>query len=95
MNGVAFFQGIATDDEFYIFEMGYRLNGGNDYFIAEKENGISYMKMLISYSLTGDMGDDLSKDDPHFSKYYSNYLIYLHGGKIGKYASTVIRTGPE
>ncbi len=81
-NGVAFFQGIEKDGEFYIFEMGYRLNGGNDYFLVEQEHGISYMKMLISHSLTGSMGDDIRKNDPHFSEYHSNYIVYAHGGVV-------------
>lgn len=85
-NGVAFFQGIEKEGEFYIFEMGYRLNGGNDYFLVEQEHGISYMNMLISYALTGSMGDDIKKNNPHFSAYHSNYIIYAHGGTI----STVV-----
>ena len=66
--------------------MGYRLNGGNDYFIAERENNINYLKMLISHSLTGKMIGDLSRDNPFFKKYYANFLLYAHGGKIGKIA---------
>ena len=94
-NGVAFFQGIGTDDCFYIFEMGYRLNGGNDYFLIEQSNGISYMKMLISHSLTGEMGDDLSKDNPHFQKYYINYIMYAHAGvvKVSQYYGDYCKKG--
>ncbi len=83
-DGVAFFQGIISDDRAVVFEMGYRLNGGNDYFITEKENGISYMKMLIAHSLTGSMMGDLSLDNPRFSRYYANFLLYAHGGTVGK-----------
>lgn len=82
-NGVAFFQGIVAQDDTYIFEMGFRLNGGNDYFITERENGISYMKMLIAHSLTGRMIGDLKRDNPYFSKYYANFLMYAHAGKVG------------
>ena len=81
-NGVAFFQGISTGGEFVIFEMGYRLNGGNDCFLIEKNNGINYMKMLISHSLCGSMGDDLSKDDPFFARYYATFLAYAHAGTV-------------
>ena len=81
-NGVMFFQGIISNDEFYVFEMGYRLNGGNDYIQAELNNGISYMKMLISFSLTGKMGDNLSKDNPFFKKIYSTYIMYAHTGTV-------------
>lgn len=85
-NGAAFFQGIAAADGLYIFEMGYRLNGGNHYYFIEKENGISYLKMLIAHSLTGNMEGDLNRDDPRFSRYYANYLIYSHAGTIADIA---------
>ncbi len=85
-NGVAFFQGIVADDICYVFEMGYRLNGGNDYFLIEQNNNISYMKMLISYSLTGSMGDNLGKDNPYFKRYCCNFIRYGHGGMVKKAA---------
>lgn len=90
-DGVAFFQGIADGERFWIFEMGYRLNGGNDYFLVEQCNGISYMKMLISHALTGSMGDDLSKDNPHLTTYHSNFPLYAHAGTV----ATVAYTGEE
>ena len=81
-NGVAQFQGIRTDSDFWIFEMSYRLPGGNDYVYTEKCHQINYMKMLISYSLTGQMGDDLSKDSPYFDRCFAQYLVYAHGGTV-------------
>ena len=83
-DGVAFFQGIAREADIYIFEMGYRLNGNNDYQAAEKYNDISYMKMLISHSLTGDMGDDLGKDEPVYPEYNCTFKLYAHAGTIGR-----------
>ena len=83
-NGVATFQMMACDDGIYVFEMGYRINGNNDYTIIEKENGLNYCHMLINYSLTGSMGDDLDKDNPFFSKYYGTFVVLLHSGKIAK-----------
>lgn len=82
-NGVAFFQLLAAEDGIRVFEMGYRINGNNDYKDIEKFNDISYMKMLISYSLTGSMGDDNSKDNPDFGCYFCNLVLYCHAGTIG------------
>ena len=82
-NGVAFFQGIATEEGIYIFEMGYRLNGNNDCTIIEKYNNINFMKMLISYSLTGQMGDDISKDNPQFKEFLCSVCFRLHCGVVG------------
>lgn len=83
-NGIVFFQGKYTDHGIYIFEMGYRLNGNNDYYTIEKYHGLSYLKMLIHHSLTGSMGDDLSKDSPEFDRYTGTLTINAHQGEIGK-----------
>lgn len=82
-NGVVFFQGMVTDKKMYVFEMGYRINGNNDFYVIERFNGLNFMKMMISYSLTGDMGDDLSRDDPLYPRYACSLLFYAHGGTVG------------
>jgi len=84
-NAVAFFQGIVTDQKIYVFEMGYRINGNNDYRVIERMNGLNYMKMLIAYSLCGDVCDDISKDNPVFSQYACTLLYYAHEGIVGEY----------
>ena len=83
-NGVATFQMMACNEGIYIFEMGYRINGNNDFTVIEKENGLNYCHMLMSYSLTGSMGDDLGKDNPFFKKYHGTFVVLLHAGKIAK-----------
>ena len=83
-NGAVFFQGMVTEKKIYIFEMGYRINGNNDFVIIEKFNNINYMKMMIAYSLCGDMIDDLSKDNPEYPQYACSFLMYAHEGKISR-----------
>ena len=83
-NGVAFFQLMATDSGIKVFEMGYRINGNNDYKDIEKFNNISYMKMLISYSLSGNMGDDNTKDNPLFGCYLCTLVLNCHAGTVEK-----------
>lgn len=82
-NGVAFFQFIANENAITAFEMGYRLNGNNDYKVIKRYNDINYMKMLISHSLTGKMGDDIRKDNPVFRQYLCTLLTYVHAGTVG------------
>lgn len=82
-NGVAFFQMISGEKGIRVFEMGYRLNGGNDFHIIEEFHHINHMKMLISYSLSGKMGDDIKKNDPAFSRLTVTILFYVHGGIVG------------
>jgi len=83
-NGVANFQLIANKDKISAFEMGYRVNGNNDFKVIRKYNDIDFLKMLISYSVSGEMGDDLSKDNPRFCEYYCTYVVHLKEGTIGK-----------
>lgn len=84
-NGVATFQLIAGEYGIRAFEMGYRLNGNDDFKIVRENNdGIDFMKMLIHHSLTGSMGDDISKDNPCFKKYFCTFCLYLHGGTVSK-----------
>ena len=82
-NGVANFQMIVGEDGIRVFEMGYRVNGNDDFKVIRKNNGIDFLKMLISYSLTGAMGDDLKKDDPCFKTYNCTLCMYLHSGTVG------------
>lgn len=78
-------QGVVKDGEFRFFEMCYRINGGSDYRHIEKENGINYLHMMVDYALNGQAHDfDLSKDTPFFSKYFVTFIVYAHGGIIGK-----------
>ena len=83
-NGVANFQFIVGKDGIKAFEMGYRVNGNDDFKVIRKNNDIDFLKMLISYSLTGEMGDSLEKDNPCFSQYNSTLCMYLHGGTVGE-----------
>lgn len=83
-NGVVFFQGIANEKKIMIFEMGFRLNGANDYEAIRRQNGTDYMKMLITHSLTGSMGDDLKNDDARFRKYLCTFCMYVHAGVVGQ-----------
>lgn len=84
-NGIAGFQFIANEEKITAFEMGLRLNGGNDWKLLDACNGINHMKMLINHSLTGEMGDSLSKDNPMFDEYMCTYVMYAHGGEVGTF----------
>jgi len=82
-DGVIFFQGMVTEKKIYVFEMGYRINGNNDFLVIEQFNQLNFMKMLIAHSLCGDMCDDISKDNPCYRQYACTLPIYAHGGTIG------------
>lgn len=83
-NGVANFQFIACKSGIKAFEMGFRVNGNDDYKVIRYFNGIDFSKMLVSHSLSGYMGDTLEKDNPEFPKHVCNLCFHLRGGTIGK-----------
>ena len=94
-DGIATFQFIATEDKITAFEMGLRLNGGNDWKLIEKFNGINHLKMMINHAVTGEMGDSLTKDDPNFKEYVCTYVMYAHGGEVGKAEYGGIENSPN
>lgn len=81
-NGVAFFQGMCTEKDIYVFEMGYRVNGNNDFYVIEKNNNVSFLKMLLNFAITGAMGKGQEKDTPYFSKFCATMPLNIHGGLV-------------
>lgn len=90
-NGVANFQFIVDGEGIKAFEMGFRVNGNDDFKVISRNNGLDFMKMLIHYSITGEMGDDLTRDDPRFKRYTCTLCQYLHGGTIAKIECEALR----
>lgn len=84
-DGVAFFQFIASDQGIKAFEMGYRVNGNDDYKVIRRFNGIDFMEMLVRHALTGSMGDSLSRDNPRFSQLAASLVFYLRAGRVGRF----------
>lgn len=83
--GCVFFQGIATCDNVYIFECGYRMNALCDYNNIAKGTGLNYMHMLVDYSLNGDLEEyKLCRDNPFPEEYYCIFNMTAHGGTIGE-----------
>ena len=94
-NGVANFQFIANEDGIFAFEMGYRVNGNDDWKTIERYNGINNIKMIINFSLTGNMGDDLKKDNPYFPEYATTLCGYIKAGTIGEIEKDGLKNIPN
>ena len=85
-NGVVGLQGFSEPDGRIVFsEMGYRLGGTSSFHYTEHFSGVSHMKMLISYSLTGNMHEEeLKKEDPTFKgKHACTFSLLARSGVIG------------
>lgn len=85
-NGAVGIQGfIKPNGDMVFFEMGYRIGGGNSFFYTDCINHVNNLKMLISYSLTGDMhSEELEKEDAYFKgKYACTLSLLSKDGVIG------------
>ncbi len=57
-NGMMFMQCIIKDGAAVVYDIGYRLTGSLEHYLAQALAGYSPLDMLISYALTGCMTDD-------------------------------------
>ena len=77
---------VCRNNDFYVFEMQFRLGGMRHYTFVQAENGIDTLKMHIRFALTGKFeGYDLSKlDTPYYKKTYCSLNMLLKDGIITK-----------
>lgn len=88
-NGAFFFQAIPDGDRIYIYEMGLRVSGGMIYNMTEATSGNNTLKMLIHYSATGTMCEDVDEEmiNARFKgKKASTIAFPLRLGTIGSYS---------
>lgn len=85
-NGVLFIQSFVENGKFYFYEMGYRLNGAQEFRFVSRINGINTLEMMINYALTGKTsGWDVKKhDNPNFKSWCCKLTPIAKPGKIGK-----------
>jgi len=80
------FCGFTNGEEFYFYEMSYRLGGTQEWILTEHVNGINAMKFVVNHSLTGMMfGADASKlNDPSFKTPCCELKFPVKPGIVGK-----------
>lgn len=85
-NGVAFLQGFYDENskEFYIYEMGYRLNGGSTYFLIDYFSGYNQVEMLIEHALNMPISnkDKIKVADGSFKNEGIMLVLSVKPGKI-------------
>ena len=87
MNGMMFMQAKLDGDVCRVYDIGYRLTGSLEYNILKSGCGYDPLDMLISYALTGNMGEPEieSKVDPYLrGKYAYNVSVLAKPGKIAE-----------
>lgn len=83
-NGSCMFQGIIQNGYPYIMDTAFRLSGGMDFRVVEKDKGVDLVGSHIEYALTGKFGDDFSELKKPLNMSYATLCIGLKNGKIGK-----------
>lgn len=84
-NGITSMQGFYKNGSFKFFEMGFRLGGTAQYRYTEYINGINSLHMMMSYALTGKMGDcDQSTDTATFHKPCCTLTLLSKGGTVAR-----------
>jgi len=75
---------FIRDDEFVVYEMGYRITGSLEYKIIEAINGVNPMEAMVNYALTGKMSDEqLSKKlNPNHTMFGANVTLLANPGTI-------------
>ena len=83
--GFAFIQGFVDNDDFYINEIGYWLNGGFTYKFNEYYNNYYLVNELLQFSLTGKQNEnEFRKINPHFNGIGLLLTISLSNGVISR-----------
>lgn len=85
-NGTVFIESFYDEDGFSIYEMGYRVGGGQSSILLDSLCNVDYVKMLIRFALTGSMhvGSDLPEIDPLIQKYAVGLVRLAKPGRIEK-----------
>ena len=84
-DGFVFIQGFTKNDQFYIHEIGYRLNGGFSYKIIDHFSHYNQIRELIKFSLTGEMdAEEIAKSNPFFDGYGMIVTAMLKPGTISE-----------
>ena len=83
-NGSCMFQGIICDSYPYIMDTAFRLSGGMDFRVVEKDKGVDLVGSHMEYALTGRFGGDFSCLKQPLSRSYATVCIGLKNGKIQK-----------
>ena len=97
-NGTVFIQSFFDGDDFYFFEMGYRVGGGQSSMMIRDICGLDYVENLINFAFTGKMDNtDLRTiANPFFKKKACCLVPCLKQGTIANISGIdSIRLLPE
>ncbi|MBQ8704140.1 MAG: ATP-grasp domain-containing protein [Bacteroidales bacterium] len=85
-NGVLFMQAFTDGDDFYFYEMGYRLSGGRHYIFTKNQNCESAVEELVRFAVTGEMSKERLSEitTPRFKNVCGQLSIICETDKIAR-----------
>lgn len=86
-NAIFYTSAFYRDGKYYVYDPGFRLQGGGFHLILKGANGFDHRQMLINYALTGNMGVSgfEKKNDPFLNgKAAAVVWFLLKAGTITK-----------
>lgn len=86
-NGMMFMQGLIDDGVFRVYDIGFRLTGTQEYRLLEHISDYNPLAMLISFALTGSMGEPAlsRKARAAFDGYAYNVSLLMRPGTISHF----------
>ena len=84
-NGILLIQAFAENGKFYVYDPGFRLQGGAPHILINNINGFDHQEMLINFALTGRMGvEDIGERNDYFfrGKIAASQTVLLKKGII-------------
>lgn len=85
-NGTLFIESFYDEEGFHFYEMGYRVGGGQSSILINEMIGVDYLKMLISFALTGKMceQDIWEKVTPFYSQSACSIVLLIKPGFVNR-----------
>lgn len=85
-NGTLFIESFYDEEGFHFYEMGYRVGGGQSSILLNKMIGVDYLKMLITFAITGSMCDQSTWDKvtPCFSQSACSIVLLIKPGIVSR-----------
>lgn len=85
-NGVLFIQAFAENENIFVYEPGFRLNGAQEHYIVSEITGIDAKELMINFALAGKISDDdiSQKAEPCFKKFGCKLSPLVKTGRIAK-----------
>lgn len=85
-DGTLFIESFYDEQGFHIYEMGYRVGGGQSSILLNEIMDVDYLKMLINFAISGSMCDQETFDriNPRFSQSACGLLSIVNAGQISR-----------